>query len=350
MSDDPSQPIFVRPDQPLPAPGDGGPARGAPRRPGTAQRSRVLGHWTPGFGLLATFTGFAATLTILGIASVVYELSGGDIDDSGFIVAGAVVQALIFVGAAWALARTRGNVRARDFGLLRAPVRRAIGLTVAVGIGYLIFTALFSVAVDLKPDETPDQLGAGDGTLGMLGFVFVAVIVAPVMEELFFRGVLFRSLANGIGVAAAAVLSGVLFGLLHWDFDTADRLLQTVPLAVLGIVFALLVVWTGTLYAPLALHASNNALAAGYFAVEEHSTFGLVLTIAVWLAMMAFAFLGPRLTDRDGDEPPGPGSAVPGTDALSAPPPGWGAPAGNPPWGPLPGTWPPPGGPPERGG
>jgi membrane protease YdiL (CAAX protease family) len=83
----------------------------------------------------------------------------------------------------------------------------------------------------------------------MFFFALLVAVLAPIAEEIFFRGMIFRSLWNGMGLWPAAIVSGVLFGALHIDATTSERLLQVVPLVVLGVSFALLYSWTGTLFA-----------------------------------------------------------------------------------------------------
>lgn len=53
----------------------------------------------------------------------------------------------------------------------------------------------------------------------LITLLIVGVLVAPVVEELVFRGVLFRSLLDKLGGAGAAVVQGVLFGVYHFAPD-----------------------------------------------------------------------------------------------------------------------------------
>ncbi|HTJ26899.1 MAG TPA: type II CAAX endopeptidase family protein [Candidatus Limnocylindria bacterium] len=82
------------------------------------------------------------------------------------------------------------------------------------------------------------------------------VILAPIVEEMVFRGLLFGALSPRIGILAAALISALIFGLVHGDavlFPT---------LAALGLINALTYAATGNLVVPISLHALNNALAA----------------------------------------------------------------------------------------
>lgn len=97
-------------------------------------------------------------------------------------------------------------------------------------------------------------------SLVLLGALTIAG--APLVEEWFFRGVVFRALAGALaglgarrGVAAAVVSSAVLFALAHGEP------LQFAGLAVLGVVLAYLVHRTGRLTPSLLTHVSFNAVA-----------------------------------------------------------------------------------------
>jgi membrane protease YdiL (CAAX protease family) len=85
-------------------------------------------------------------------------------------------------------------------------------------------------------------------------------VLAPVAEELFFRGYFFTALRNWKGVWPAAILTGVVFGAIHAGSAPVGYL---VPLAVFGFALCLLYWRTGSLYPCIVLHALNNSLAFG---------------------------------------------------------------------------------------
>ena len=76
----------------------------------------------------------------------------------------------------------------------------------------LVLTALFE-AVSGRPTTTPDQLPQHLNTPEAIASVILAVFVAPVAEELFFRGILFRSIRDAGGFWLGALVSGLIFGL-----------------------------------------------------------------------------------------------------------------------------------------
>lgn len=261
--------------------------------------------WPWYYSLTAFLGGFVAAQMLIVVLYVFWEAFGGNADDdTWFLVIASGINSVVFVGAAVTVARLSGPVHARDFGLVRAPFAVTAAKSFAVMVGYFILLATYNQLVNLTPDDAPEQLGADTGTLGMLGFAILVAVIAPIAEEIFYRGMVFRALSNGVGVALAAIISGVLFGAVHIDSLASERLLQVVPLGLLGVLFALLYVWTGTLYAPIALHATNNALAVFAFANKQDSDFGMILAGVLWLVMLAVCTFGYKLTDRRQKPPP----------------------------------------------
>ncbi|HRF00259.1 MAG TPA: type II CAAX endopeptidase family protein [Pirellulaceae bacterium] len=109
----------------------------------------------------------------------------------------------------------------------------------------------------------PIQQLVADGSTGTLLFVFVtAAILAPLIEEIVFRGVLYRHLreVTGFGwrivsVAFSAALSGLIFAAIH-----PQGIFLIPALGTLGVLFALAREWRGALLAPMTMHAIHNGM------------------------------------------------------------------------------------------
>lgn len=103
------------------------------------------------------------------------------------------------------------------------------------------------------------QIFRGPGGLA-LGIVLTSVI-APMGEELFFRGFAYRCFRARWGPVVGMLISAAFFALIHLDP------VGVVPIFVLGCGLAYLYERTGTLVAPFTLHAANNlvAILALYF-------------------------------------------------------------------------------------
>ncbi len=103
-----------------------------------------------------------------------------------------------------------------------------------------------------------DALRAGEVPLVTLWIG--TVLIAPVAEEIFFRGMVQNCLANLLGRRWAAVLiTGTVFGAIHAGGGDSPQPHVVPALAALGVLLGLLYVRSGSLLAPIVLHALFNA-------------------------------------------------------------------------------------------
>jgi membrane protease YdiL (CAAX protease family) len=89
--------------------------------------------------------------------------------------------------------------------------------------------------------------------------IWVALIVAaPLFEEVFFRGFLFRGLAaSALGARATVVATALVWAVIHVQYDALDIAL----VFAMGLLFGAARLRSGSLLAPLALHAAANLAA-----------------------------------------------------------------------------------------
>jgi len=84
--------------------------------------------------------------------------------------------------------------------------------------------------------------------------ILLACVVGPIAEELFFRGVLYAAVRRKASRAAATLVSGAAFALLH------TNAVGFVPILILGCLFANLYERTGSILAPLSVHVLHNTI------------------------------------------------------------------------------------------
>jgi membrane protease YdiL (CAAX protease family) len=140
----------------------------------------------------------------------------------------------------------------------------ALGLLVlvAAGITSNVVTGLLRETLS-RPVARPEQVTSDLSAAGIAVFAVYAVIVAPATEELFFRGLLFRSIRDRHGLAVGAIGSAIPFGLVHvvlgqpWPNVLALQLTMVVT----GVGLALIYEWRGNLLANMAGHAAFNLVA-----------------------------------------------------------------------------------------
>ncbi len=172
-------------------------------------------------------------------------------------------------GAVLLSARAARSRLSREFGFR---VRLWPDVPLGIGLGVVMqFWVLGLLYAPLRPliphlnrklSAPALQLASGaHGNWQMVVTLVVLAIGAPVVEELFFRGLLLRSLqrrfgSSRAGTAAAVLVSALVFGLAHAEA------LQTLGLVVFGIVLAVLAVVTKRLGPGIFAHGAFNAAAS----------------------------------------------------------------------------------------
>lgn len=128
----------------------------------------------------------------------------------------------------------------------------------AFGFIYLLFYPLSFVAPDFVQSyllDVPPVLFWEEGNtywLGNLVALFAAIILAPIVEEIVFRGYLLNRWTHKFGALPAVILSSLLFAVLHPDILGAF---------VFAVFMCLIYMRTGSLLAVIVVHMGNNALA-----------------------------------------------------------------------------------------
>jgi CAAX protease family protein len=235
--------------------------------------------WYAGVGFLVALI---ATLVVVGILAAATGATADD-EDPTFTIVATFLQGMIFIGTAVLFASFTRKPRPEHFGLRPARFWPAAAWAALGMLSFYVLVALYSVIVQPDAEQTVAQdLGADQGTFGMIAAGFMVICVAPFAEEFFFRGFFYRALRSRWSVLGAAAIDGLLFGVIHYDFTGADALLILPPLGILGFIFCLVYERTGSIYPTIAMHAFNNAIA---FAVTiEDGSVSLVLGPLMLLA------------------------------------------------------------------
>jgi hypothetical protein len=130
------------------------------------------------------------------------------------------------------------------------------GLATQLIVLPLIYVIVFALFGDQDVGEPARELTAkaGDSLVGAVVLFIVVAICAPIVEEIFFRGLLLRSIERRAGTRWAVALSSLVFGLFHF------QLIQLPALVAFGLVAALLTVRTQRLGPAIFAHIAFNAV------------------------------------------------------------------------------------------
>ena len=106
----------------------------------------------------------------------------------------------------------------------------------------------------LNPPEQDIVQAFPQSAAGIVLFTLLAVVMAPLAEEVFFRGFVFRGFAASWGFLGGAAVSAAVFSAAHL------QLTLFVPLLALGFGLAWAYRRTGSLWTPITIHAIFNGI------------------------------------------------------------------------------------------
>jgi membrane protease YdiL (CAAX protease family) len=175
----------------------------------------------------------------------------------------AILEATFLVAPLIFALRTRpagsGVVEAlRALGFRRFNLRVAALWVVIAGVLGYAASALYDVVkgplgLQTNTDALAEQIKIAP--LTTLGLLLAGALVAPICEEVFFRGFLLPGIARAMPIWAAIVVSSLLFGVAHADLGTLA------PLVVIGLLFGVVRYKTRSLWPSIFLHTLNNTAA-----------------------------------------------------------------------------------------
>ncbi len=206
----------------------------------------------------------------VGSASRLARLESSAMPPEGLVLCNLVGLWVGLIGAALVVSRLRGTRRfAKDMGLaIRLWPDVPLGLVAGAMLQLVVIPVLYVPFIHLIPNlkhqfsRPAERLGGASHGNGVLLLALFVAVIAPIVEEIFFRGVLMRSL-EGLSRSAGrfvswmvpVVGSALLFGLAHFEP------LQFMGLVVLGLVLAIIARRTRRLGLGIVAHAAFNGFA-----------------------------------------------------------------------------------------
>ena len=119
------------------------------------------------------------------------------------------------------------------------------------------------VGLSSGEQETITMMNALQDPWKYLLCALAAVVFAPVLEELFFRGILFRFLLGKLSTQLALLISAALFSLLHFNSDSL------VPIFILGYLLGSIYRETGDIRSSIAMHACFNGFSVFLMSIDK---------------------------------------------------------------------------------
>ena len=189
------------------------------------------------------------------------------------------INFVLFAGGTIVLAVWPGKLTWAELGI-SPPRWRWLWLLLAVGVTLLllplrgliglIVQQWFGGGLEAMQSRIDLLMGSELSWPRFLATLLGAGLLAPVAEELFFRGFLYTALRQRLGIATAVTISSAVFAVGH-----IDALGVVAASFIMGIALALAYEYTRSLWVAIAIHAFNNSLA----------------TVLAYLMMLVLAYL-----------------------------------------------------------
>ncbi|PFS98323.1 CPBP family intramembrane glutamic endopeptidase [Bacillus cereus] len=169
-----------------------------------------------------------------------------------------------------------------------------MGMIFSVGISQIQFYILAHTLPNFLVTMLEDGNVINTSNVYMTIFTFIsACVLAPIMEEVIFRGFFLQRMAYKWGIKKAVIISSIIFGLGHFDVIGAFMF---------GVVMCLLYIKTQNIWTNIAVHALNNLIATSmqFFGGEESGTISITelqaqsnLWIGIGLTVVGLLWLIP---------------------------------------------------------
>jgi membrane protease YdiL (CAAX protease family) len=170
------------------------------------------------------------------------------------------------VGLLIILALLKGEIQTRHLNDERVSKGSAI-LWSIIGVFMAVFAQMFAALIEqnlfgISPESENTKTFIEIAKITPI-FIVVTSIIAPILEEIVFRKIIFGSFYRKFNFWIAAIFSSLVFAAVHWDFS------HLLVYTAMGMTFAYLYVKTKRILVPIIAHVAMNTLVVINFKMAE---------------------------------------------------------------------------------
>lgn len=182
-------------------------------------------------------------------------------NELNFFLFSFVYQFLITIGLVIIFALHLRNSTADDLGIRKVSPRHFFLYGIGGGIMLIFIMLLLGIPIryfqpELQPQYFEQVLRSAQGYSDFLPLLLAGSVLAPLSEELYFRGMVYSYLRQRTGMLPAIILAGFIFGLAHFD------LWRIIPLSVGGAILCYIYDKTGSILTSAIAHGIWNGVMA----------------------------------------------------------------------------------------
>jgi membrane protease YdiL (CAAX protease family) len=171
-----------------------------------------------------------------------------------------IINAALFFILIGLIIKLRYRLSWSDIGLRAG--RREKWLLFSITQGFLLFVIISIIGIivsnlfkfKVQPQEVAEMLSIASTGRERVLALLIGAVIAPLSEELYFRGFLFPAVKKMTGTVPAVILTSAFFGFLHFD------VIRFLPITLAGIWLNVIYIKTESLYASMIVHSVWNAI------------------------------------------------------------------------------------------
>jgi hypothetical protein len=153
------------------------------------------------------------------------------------------------------------RARLSDLGVKHVSSKEYLRYGLMGGGLLLIFIIALGVIInlihpDIQPQLFEDMLREVSSPGGLITLLIMGAVLAPISEELYYRGMIYPVFRGYVGPFWGAIISGIIFGLVHWD------LWRAIPLAAGGVILCYIYEKSGSILVSALAHGVWNGVMA----------------------------------------------------------------------------------------
>ena len=238
--------------------------------------------WPAWMAPAAFFSAFGATIAAgFPLLPVALLTEAGDAVAGIALLVLILVQDAALVGLAVFFAARRVKPQPWHFGLRASRFWVTAGLAL---LGGLLILGFEVGIIELFNTDTPEDELASNNIIGAIAVGLAVIVVAPVTEELFFRGFFYRALRTRMRVIWAVLIDSAVFAMIHVQYLGSPEIF--IVIGGFAAVACLVYEKTGSIFACIAIHAVFNTVASlGSFPV---------VAIVIGVGVLVACVLVPR--------------------------------------------------------
>ncbi len=223
----------------------------------TKHKSSAQSDWRTSWGAWSALLAVLATL-LFSYGTLGVLTSRVSVEGDALLALSYSFSGILLLICSWYFLRLQ-RVKISDFfgappglkTLLSVPV---LFIAYVIISSYVLELAYRILSIDVNQEQS-FGFQAQSSWVGLVSIFFALVVIAPISEEVLYRGILYRGLRNSTGRVVAAIITSILFGFLHGQWNVAIDTFVLSLLLIVGLEY------TKSLWTPIFLHGLKNFIA-----------------------------------------------------------------------------------------